>query len=274
MFHPVYVAVTEAAYAGVLPALSDTTVLLIAKWAIASVLILPQSILLGATFPFMSAGVLRLTAGQPGRVLALLYFANSLGAAVGVLIAGFYLIAHAGLPGTILTAAGCNVLVALVVLVAARRRRTPGWTSGRQRPRHEDEAVWPPVSEWRMAPLWRLLLLVSFATAVASFVYEIAWIRMLSLVLGSATHAFELMLSAFILGLACGAWWVRQRADRFREPLRVLAWVQWIMGCMALLTLPIYLASFQWMTGLIAMFDQTRSATLVSIWRATVSVSR
>ena len=40
------------------------------------------------------------------------------------------------------------------------------------------------------------------ATGVAAFLYEIAWIRMLSLVLGSTTHSFELMLSAFILGIA------------------------------------------------------------------------
>lgn len=259
IFHPVYVAVTQAAYAVVFPALSGPTALLVAKWTIASALILPQSILLGATFPLMSAGVLRLMAGQPGRVLALLYFANSLGAAVGVLVTGFYLIAHAGLPGTVLTAAGCNGLAALGVFVVTRRRRTSGWTPREAAFLDEDDAVWSPMSELRLEPLWRLLLLVSFATAVASFIYEIAWIRMLSLVLGSATHAFELMLSAFILGLACGALWVRQRADRFREPLRVLAWVQWIMGAMALLTLPVYLASFQWMTGLIDMFDQTEA---------------
>jgi hypothetical protein len=40
-----------------------------------------------------------------------------------------------------------------------------------------------------------LLLSVTFGTAVASFIYEITWIRMLSLVLGSATHSFDLMLS-------------------------------------------------------------------------------
>ena len=45
---------------------------------------------------------------------------------------------------------------------------------------------------------------------------------MLSLVLSSATHAFELMLSAFILGLALGAFWVRRRADRLPDPLRTL----------------------------------------------------
>src|SRR5665647_1334966 len=49
------------------------------------------------------------------------------------------------------------------------------------------------------ASLGRVLLAVAFGTAVSSFIYEIAWVRMLSLVLGSATHSFELMLSAFIL---------------------------------------------------------------------------
>ena len=41
-------------------------------------------------------------------------------------------------------------------------------------------------------------------TGASSFIYEIGWIRMLSLVLGSTTHSFELMLSAFITGLAFG----------------------------------------------------------------------
>ena len=67
-----------------------------------------------------------------------------------------------------------------------------------------------------------LMLCVSFGTAMASFAYEIGWIRMLALVLGSATHAFELMLSAFILGLALGAWWIADRADRSGDPLRLL----------------------------------------------------
>jgi len=49
----------------------------------------------------------------------------------------------------------------------------------------------------------RLLLATALLTGAASFIYEIAWIRMLSLVLGASTHSFELMLSAFILGLAC-----------------------------------------------------------------------
>lgn len=88
---------------------------------------------------------------------------------------------------------------------------------------------------------------MSFGTAVASFIYEIAWIRMLSLVLGSATHAFELMLSAFILGLALGALWIRNRADRVEDPVLYLGAVQWVMGLLAVATLPLYLMTFDWM---------------------------
>ena len=114
-----------------------------------------------------------------------------------------------------------------------------------------------PASLFPLPAIWRLLLFVSFGTAVASFIYEIAWIRMLSLVLGSATHSFELMLSAFILGLALGAYWVRTRADRFADPLRALGVVQWIMGMAAIATLPLYLASFDWMATIQQSFQRT-----------------
>jgi MFS family permease len=68
------------------------------KWLLAALLILPQSLLLGATFPLLSAGAIRRVPQSSGRVLALLYFTNSLGAAVGVLAAGFWLAAAYGCP--------------------------------------------------------------------------------------------------------------------------------------------------------------------------------
>lgn len=257
VFHPTYVVLTRLAYDVIFPAMPGPLSLTVVQWTLASSLILPQSILLGATFPCMSAGVLRYTSAQPGRVLALLYFANSLGAAAGVLLAGFVLLAWLGLPGTVLTAAGCNILVALIVYVLFRAR--PARTSADLNHDLPSLPVWSAMSDWSRQRLWGLLLWVSFVTAIASFIYEIAWIRMLSLVLGSATHAFELMLSAFILGLALGALWVHRRADHFRDPLRALGHVQWLMGCLAVATLPLYIGSFQAMTWLLAAFDKTEA---------------
>jgi spermidine synthase len=267
-FDGIYHSVTGIAYASIFPAIPPGTPLTIAKWSIAGALILPQSILLGMTFPLMSAGVLRRAGHAPGRVLAMLYFSNSIGAAAGVLIAGFYLLALAGLPGTLVVAAILNMIVALLTLAVLRIFPAPALPehASPEAPGEQPPAAAAPVSravsslpapppELASLPLrflWQLLLLVSFGTAVASFIYEIAWIRMLSLVLGSATHSFELMLSAFILGLALGALWAHQYADRFLNPLRSLGAVQWLMGFAALATLPLYAASFGWTATLLS----------------------
>jgi spermidine synthase len=257
VFHDVFQATTGWAYHTVYPHLAGTWALTAAKWGTAGALILPQSVLLGMTFPLMSAGVLRLSPGRPGRKLSLLYFSNSLGAAVGVLIAGFYLVELAGLPGTLLAAAMLNLVVAgttVCVMVAARGSRAPAVAGERTSPIN---AATPAAGDDR--GLERLLLFTSLGTAVASFIYEIDWIRMLALVLGSATHSFELMLSAFILGLAFGAWWIRARADRLKDPLRTLGMVQCLMGLLAVATLPLYLYSFEWIGVLVSTFTRSDS---------------
>jgi len=51
-------------------------------------------------------------------------------------------------------------------------------------------------------PQSSLLVAASLVTGAASFTCEIGWIRMISIVLGSETHSFELMLSTFIPALA------------------------------------------------------------------------
>ena len=104
VFHPVFVTVTNWSYDGLLPGLGNEWLALGAKLGLSCLLILPQSVLLGMTFPLMSAGLVRAQRGAAGESVAMLYFTNSLGAAAGVLASGFVLIAWAGLPGTLRTA--------------------------------------------------------------------------------------------------------------------------------------------------------------------------
>ncbi len=247
-FHDAFTGMTTFAYDTLFPA-STGMALVVAKWSVAGALILPQSVLLGATFPLMSAGVIRIARKEtePGRTLALLYFANSIGAAAGVLIAGFMLVQLVGLPGTIMVAGFVNIIVAMAVGLVARSHQRLAQGAGLEATGLEQVLQSPDTR----GPDWRPLLFVAFGTAVASFIYEIAWIRMLSLVLGSATHSFELMLSAFILGLALGALWIRSRADHIADPVRFLGVVQWVMGLLAIATLPLYVASFQWVGTLL-----------------------
>ena len=92
-FHPVFVSLTDWAHASLLPALGGDWLALGAKLTAACLLILPQSVLLGMTFPLMSAGLARAHPAAAGESVAMLYFTNSLGAAAGVLTSGFLLIA-------------------------------------------------------------------------------------------------------------------------------------------------------------------------------------
>ncbi|MFC0356470.1 spermidine synthase [Pseudofulvimonas gallinarii] len=99
-----------------------------------------------------------------------------------------------------------------------------------------------------------MLRLVLFATAIsgaASFVYEIVWIRMLGLAVGSTQHAFELMLASFIAGIALGGLWIRKRADRSPLPLRLAGWMQIAMGLAALASLVLYANAFEWVGWLL-----------------------
>ena len=230
VFHTVFVAATDWAHASLLPAMGGTAFL--GKLLLSCLLIVPQSVLLGATFPLMSAGLARAEPGRAGESIAMLYFANSLGAAAGVLASGFVLIAWVGLPGTLTVAGGINLLLAGVVWLIARPVREP------------------PLEPARGTYASNLLLLVAGLTGLASFIYEIVWIRMLSLVLGASTHSFELMLSTFILGLALGGLAVRRRVDASASPERLLGMVQIVMGMLALATLPLYDATFSLMEAL------------------------
>jgi predicted membrane-bound spermidine synthase len=244
-FHSLFIQFIEISFLSVIPAIDSVPIVNLYKWGMAAILILPQSILLGMTFPLMSAGIIRRFPNKPGYSISILYFSNSLGGAIGVLTSGFLLIKWLGLPGTIICAGVINILLATTVWTMVRKQQTA------------------PISKTTKTGIqptnnifYRTLLSVALLTGLASFIYEIGWIRMLSLVLGSSTHAFELMLSAFILGLALGGFWIRKRIDLIKNPVRFLAWLQIAMGLFALSTLLLYGNSFNIMQWLLDTLEK------------------
>ena len=80
---------------------------------------------------------------------------------------------------------------------------------------------------------------------------------MLGLVLSSSTHSFELMLSAFIFGLAFGGLYVRKRIARIRDPVTYLGVVMIVMGTLAALTLPAFNVTFDVMAWCLRALGRT-----------------
>lgn len=262
-FHAVFTGALGVGYEVLIPALSSASLVSALKWSMAAILILPQTILLGMTFPLMSGGLIRRFPGQDGDALGGLYFTNSIGAAIGALASIFLLIPTAGLPGTSMTAGLLNFIVAALAWWLAR----------------EPEQQPAPVAEQvsRDNTSTSTLRLVLWATAIsgaASFVYEIVWIRMLGLAVGSTQHAFELMLASFIAGIALGGLWIRKRADRSPLPLRLAGWMQVSMGLTALASLVLYANAFEWVGWLLGALAKSEGGyALFNMGTAAIAIA-
>src|SRR5258708_23572035 len=131
VFHELFVVLTDWAYAALLPALGAEWLVLGAKIALCSLLIVPESLLLGMPCPLMSAGLARAQPRGAGESVAMLYFTNSLGGALGVLASGFVMIGALGLPGTLRTAGVLNILVAIAVWLIAGNARHAALGAGK-----------------------------------------------------------------------------------------------------------------------------------------------
>ena len=204
--------ITTLAFDVPIPALGQPLLVELSKWLLAGLLIFPQTVLLGMTIPLMSAGVTRLFPDLRGNIIASLYFTNSIGATIGVLVSGFYLVGALGLPGTVRIAGLINITLAFVVFLLARNAAaSPKEPAQNQRNPGDIET----------GALARLFFVAAFITGAASFIYEIGWIRMLSLILGSSIHSFELMLrpsfSAW-LWAACGCMAAGHRCPALGRP--------------------------------------------------------
>ncbi len=85
IFHESFVLLTQLSLDHVIPALGSPGAVEIYKYSLCAALIVPQTALLGMTFPLLSGAVIRRGPEASGHHLAMLYFTNSIGAAIGAL---------------------------------------------------------------------------------------------------------------------------------------------------------------------------------------------
>lgn len=248
LFHPEYTLLADISLNSVLAEVSSPSAALVWQMLSATLLVLPQSILLGMTFPLLGAACVQASNSQNSSVLGGLYFANSIGAAFGALWATFVLVPTVGTPGALQFAGVINLVVGALALVFSV------WIlQGAKPPPTPLKGASPSDSSKPSATLLTVMLWAALVTGATSFVYEIGWVRMLSLALGSTVHSFELMLSAFIFGLALGGLAVRRwRRGDTESLVYAAALAQVAMGIVSLLCLVVYAHSFDYVKWLIA----------------------
>ena len=130
-----------------------------------------------------------------------LYAVNTAGAAAGAIAAGFWLIPLLGIRGTTWVAVALNIAAAGGALWLVRAGSpAPLQPSTRQRLRRQ-----APVSRTIDAPLPMLAAAAAAVSGLAALTYEVAWTRLLALVVGPTTYAFAIMAASFITGIAIGS---------------------------------------------------------------------
>ena len=232
--------------------------LVLGKIVACVVCILTPTFLMGGTLPALCRHMVRSMEGVGPRV-SRLYFVNSLGAVFGCLFAGFYLIQEFGLHFSMIVGAALSICSGVTAFLltsrgaASRGATRPSATGVRGIEDTGVEGANP--APWTF---WVLLGCVGLSGAV-SMMYEVAWIRLLTLVLGSSTYSFSLMLAAFILGLSLGSLLLsfRRRATGYAL---IFALSEVGVGVSVLLMLPFY-ARLPWLFNLLASSLSREPAT-------------
>ncbi|GJG96953.1 fused MFS/spermidine synthase [Cupriavidus pauculus] len=97
--------------------------------------------------------------------------------------------------------------------------------------------------------LWQAATLLGLS-GVAGLVYQVLWIKQLSLVVGVDVHAVTIGVSAFFGGLALGGWAVGRMADRVASAWRLYVWLECaiaVLGVAVTLALAHAAAPFAWL---------------------------
>lgn len=248
---PVYLAAGQATAPG-------TTVFALIQLAIMITLLILPTAAMGATLPLLARFCVD-RIRRAGDRIGTLYAVNTAGAVVGIGVCGFLLLPQLGITRTTLVVAAANILLGLAALVLASKPAS-------NVPRANDKPGIADVDMSVMVPVAAAIGLAGFA----ALVYEVAWTRLLALMLGSGTHTFSVMLIAFLAGIAAGARIGGPFADRIlasgglRLVLHAFAWVEICIAGLAYCTMYLYQQLPFWYVQLFDLFGAGNR--LESIW--------
>ena len=195
------------------------------RFFLSGVVLLVPTTLMGATLPVLAAALVR-SSERDSNSVTRLYACNLAGAILGTLAAGFVLLPWLGVRTTIAVAAALNIVVGAIAILLQRRSQSR--TDIAEKVEVEDS-----VAAVDGRGFWFFAALVSGFVTIGT---QVSWTRVLSMIIGSSTYAFSIVVALFLIGLAIGAWIVA-RKDRSRSLRSTILLVEVLTALSLLLSL-------------------------------------
>jgi spermidine synthase len=190
------------------------------RFGLAALVLLIPTTLMGGTLPVLTRALTGEDRGLLKPSLGRLYGLNTLGAMTGTALAGFFLIEFVGVRASLLATAAVNLAIGVAAIGLADPGRQPG----------EDQAPPAPPAAPARDHLKTVALVLLGVTAFAALLDEIAWTRVLIMIVGGSTYAFTLILLVFLLGIGLGSILVARRSAPRVDTAATAALAQGITG--------------------------------------------
>jgi len=184
---------------------------MLTRGLVCAIVLLPPTMLMGASLPAIVRWA-RSGADLRPSWWGLLYGANTLGAVIGCLLAGFWLLRLYDIHIATYAAAGVNIAVAALSFLLSRG---PVMASEVVEGPRETRA---PMKDWPV-------VIAIFCSGAAALGSEVVWTRLMGLMFGATVYSFSIILAVFLAGLAIGTAVASSLVKRV-EPRAALGWCQ------------------------------------------------
>lgn len=212
--------------------LAQPTQLLLLRLGLGAIALIVPTTMMGMTLPILARHFER-RAETLGHSVSLLYAANTIGAGMGALLAGYFIIPLLGVSSTTLLTVALNLAVAALAIELHKKASAIKEFSPLR------QAAIPSISAGNLRRGLAAMVLLLLGGYVTLSI-EVNYVHLLAVVAGNSTYAFSLMLFAFLMGLGGGAEFARWLLARRFPRVQVLFYLE------LALALAILVSTFSW----------------------------
>jgi len=210
------------------------------KFFLTLILIVMPTSAMGATLP-LAVQYFTTNKQSFGNNISLFYAINTIGGALGVLIAGFYVIEFLGIREGIMITALLNIAIGIIVLLFNKKSTIEEINTQRIVLKGKNEnnkirnrnkskqkikkARGESQSEYKI-----LLLVTAGLSGFSALAYEIIWTRGLKFLILNTTYGFASILFVFLLGIAFGGLIAKKINQKTEKQIYIYGILQIVLG--------------------------------------------